>query len=166
MHWQRGDWSVLDALSPETAMPSSVPLALVGAPLREPDLCLFDEIEAAGGQVVLDATTTGERGLPPPFDQQAMKEHPLDTLLNAYLHIPDAFQRPNTRLYEYLLTAFKARGVRGVVLRHYVWCDTWQIEAARLEEATTLPILHLDVCEEDDSVRQDRRIQAFLEMLS
>lgn len=166
MRWQRGDWSVLDMLSPETTAPSDVPLALVGSPLRESDLCLFDEIEAAGGQVVLDATTTGERSLPPPFDHKEMQEHPLDILLAAYLHIPDAFQRPNTNLYQYLKTTFKIRGVRGVILRHYTWCDTWQIEAARLEEGTKLPILHLDVGEEDDSTRQMGRIQAFLEMLS
>lgn len=133
--------------------------------MRESDLCLFEEIEAAGGQVVLDATTTGERNLPPPFALDAVNEPPLDVLLNAYLRIPDAYQRPNTGLYAYLRREFRGRGVRGAILRHYVWCDTWQIEAMRLEEATGLPVLRLDIGDEDDSARQSGRIAAFLETL-
>lgn len=166
MCFQRGDWSVLDALTPETIATGGVPLALAGGPLRCADLCLFDEIETAGGQVVLDATSTGERSLPPPFDPEALHASPLDILLDAYLgHIPEAFQRPNAGLYRYLIALCQDRGVRGIVLRHYIWCDTWQIEAARLEEKIALPVLRLDVAEEDDSARQAGRLQAFLETL-
>ena len=166
MGFQRGDWSLLDAQAEAGPPARGVPVALVGGPLRAPDLCLFDEVEAAGGVVALDATTTGERSLPPPFDLHRMREAPLDALLDAYLRIPEAFQRPNRRLHAYLETAVKRLDIRGIILRHYVWCDTWQVEAARLGEATGLQVLRLDVGEESDSARQAGRIAAFMEVLA
>ena len=166
MRFHYGDWSVLDAPCAEQEALSGVPLALAGGPLRPSDVCLFNEIEAAGGQVALDATTTGERSLPAPFDSRILRESPLEALLKAYFNIPDAFQRPNTGLYAWLRAAIAERGIRGIILRHYVWCDTWHIEAARMEEATALPVLRLDVGEEEDSARQAGRILAFLEMVS
>jgi benzoyl-CoA reductase/2-hydroxyglutaryl-CoA dehydratase subunit BcrC/BadD/HgdB len=66
-------------------------------------------------------------------------------------------------LYHWFQEAFTARGVRGIIFRHYVWCDTWQVEAQRLREKISLPLLELDAAEELDSARQKGRIQAFLE---
>lgn len=166
MQFQRGDWSVLDMPPPEPVAGTGIPLALTGGPLRMSDFCLFDEVAEAGGRIVLDATGTGERALPPSFDTAMMGEYPLARLVEAYLGIPDAFQRPNTGFHAYLRSALPQRGARGIILRHYVWCDTWQMEAARLEDATGLPVLRLDAGEEDDSMRQAGRIRAFLEMLS
>ena len=64
---------------------------------------LFDLVERAGGRVVLDATEGGRRTMPRPFD--AGESRP--TLSENWptpisMAIPDAFRRPNSRLYEWL----------------------------------------------------------------
>ena len=78
----------------------------------------------------------------------------------------DVFQRPNTRLYDWLRERLTARKVRGIVLWHYVGCDLWRAEAQPLRETFGLPVLLLDVNEAaGDALRQSGRIQAFLEAL-
>ena len=58
MRWQRGHWSVLDSLSPETTSPSAYLWHLLAVPCENRIYVCSDEIEAAGGQIVFDATTT------------------------------------------------------------------------------------------------------------
>jgi len=144
-----------------------VPLALVGAPLTKADMILFDIIERAGGTVVLDATATGERALPRPFCSGAMDRDALRELADAYFgFLPDAFQRPNTRLYRWLEEICANRYVRGLIVRHYVWCDIWQAESQRLREWAKVPVLIIDNAEEDRNyVRVTTRIEAFMESL-
>ena len=105
------------------------PLALVGGPLFESHLGVFDGIEQAGGRVVLDATTTGERTLPGAISLEHLQEDPLDALVGAYFDtIPDAFRRPNTRLFDWLEHECQSRQVRGILFHAYPWCDLWRIE--------------------------------------
>lgn len=168
MRFQQGDWTVLSETRRGVAASPGVPLALAGGPLMQTDLELFDAIQRAGGAVVLDATATGERTLPRSFDRRALLDDPLEELADAYFgSIPDAFRRPNAGLYEWLKGVFEDRGVRGVVLRHYVWCDMWQAETLRLRERGGVPVLALDVAEEDPSLlgRAAGRIRAFVEAL-
>ena len=76
------------------------------------------------------------------------------------------FQRPNSRLYEYLETALPARSVRGILFCRRIWCDLWHIELERLREWTPLPVLDLDLSEEAQAAaRMAGRVEAFLEML-
>lgn len=166
IRFQHGDWTTLDRMEPESIPRPGIPVALAGGPLRSSDLVIFDEVEAAGGWVAIDATSTGERTLAPPFEKRLMEAQPLEELLKAYWRIPEAYQRPNTALYRWYREAFTARDVRGVIFRHYVWCDTWQVEVQRLRESIPLPLLELDAAEELDSARQKGRIQAFLESLA
>lgn len=131
------------------------------------DCILFDLIEEAGGRIVLDATETGRRGERRPFDRRRLVEDPLHELADAYFGIPDASRRPNSQLYEWLKAELMQTGARGIVFHHYVWCDAWRAELARLKEWVGLPVLGLDSDghSETSLARSQNRIRAFLEML-
>ncbi len=144
-----------------------ISVALVGGALLRDHFRIFDVIEKAGGDVVLDATTSGERSLLPPFDRRALKDGPLMALANAcFGGVPDAFRRPNSDLYRWLKRAFVERGIRGIIFRRYVWCDTWHGEMQRMKEWADIPLLDI---ESGGEVNPDghlaARIFAFIEML-
>jgi len=148
--------------------PPEVPLALAGGPLPESDCELFDWIQQAGGQIVLDASEWGERTLPRPFDVARTQRDPLGELADAYFGaIPDVFRRPHGALYEYLERELASRQVRGLIVRRYLWCDLWHAEVAQLRAWSPVPVLDLDAAGNEDSGegRTRGRIEAFLEML-
>lgn len=146
---------------------NGVPIAVVGGALMQRDRVLFDLIEDCGGHIVLDATETGQRGRRRPFDRRRVAEDPLMELADAYFSIPDASRRPNNELYEWLKAELIQTNARGVVFHHYVWCDAWRAELARLKEWVGLPVLGLDSDghTETSLARSQNRIRAFLEML-
>jgi benzoyl-CoA reductase/2-hydroxyglutaryl-CoA dehydratase subunit BcrC/BadD/HgdB len=144
----------------------SIPVALVGGPLTWDDYSLFDEVERAGGTIVLDGTENGERTLPALFDPRRREEDPLGELGRAYfLTIPDVFRRPNGALFEWLRQNVAARTVRGIILVRNVWCDLWHAEVSRIREAVQVPVLDLDVDGAKIADRNRTRVQAFIEML-
>jgi benzoyl-CoA reductase/2-hydroxyglutaryl-CoA dehydratase subunit BcrC/BadD/HgdB len=144
-----------------------VPLALVGGPRRQRDFAIFDLVDRFGGRIVLDATEGGEMTLPASFDRNRMQADPLDELVAAYFgSIPHAFRRPNGGLYEYLGRQLAERGAAGILYCRFVWCDTWAGELGRLSEWTDLPVLHVEVGDDDHAAaRTASRIEAFLETL-
>lgn len=147
--------------------PRGVPLALVGGALLACHFGLFDLIEQGGGTVVLDATASGERTVPAPFDPEGLARDPMEALAGAYFgSIPDAFRRPNAALYQWLQHKMAERGVRGILFHRYTWCDVWHGEAQRMKEWADLPFLVIDI---GDDGKLDRRtatqIQAILETL-
>ena len=146
---------------------AGVPLALVGGPRRQRDLEIFDLVEQFGGHVVLDATEGGEMTLPASFDRDRLRDDPLDELVRAYFgSIPHAFRRPNGMLHEYLRRQLVERGAVGVLYCRFVWCDTWAGELGRMSECTDLPVLHVEVGDDDHAAaRTASRIEAFLETL-
>jgi benzoyl-CoA reductase/2-hydroxyglutaryl-CoA dehydratase subunit BcrC/BadD/HgdB len=153
---------------PPPAVPANqIPLALVGGPFLAPHWKLLDEIEAAGGCVVLNATETGERSLSPAFEFEAGANHPFDVLVHGYCdNIVDVFQRPNTRLYSWLKLRLASRQVRGIVLWHFTGCDLWRAEAQTLRETFGLPVLLLEAGgETGNAPRELTRLQAFVETL-
>ncbi len=128
---------------------------------------LLGAIERAGGRVVLNATEAGERSLwsTPPLDQAQSDVGALALLTRSYLaNCVDVFQRPNTRLYDWLRPRLSARQVRGIVLWHYIACDLWRAEAQPMREAFGLPVLLLDADEAAPN-RSAGRLEAFLESL-
>lgn len=157
------DGSVLSL--PENAKGNQVPLALVGGPFTEVHWKLLDEIESAGGRVVLNATETGERSLSPSFELG--DSDPFGAMADGYCnHMADVFQRPNTRLYSWLKTRLASRHVRGIVLWHFTGCDLWRAEAESLREAFGLPVLLLEAGgEAGNAARELTRLQAFVETL-
>lgn len=152
----------------DICIPSGVPLAIIGGPIQSDRFNLFDLVEKSGGYIALDATETGERALPAPFDRRQVKEDPMSALLEAYFGtIPDAFRRPNTELYRWLKAKLQEREVRGILFYRYVWCDTWHAEAQRLKEWSGLPFFDLDFGEDtSDMARTASRLQSFMEMLT
>ncbi|MCP4378116.1 MAG: 2-hydroxyacyl-CoA dehydratase [bacterium] len=151
----------------ENPRQKGVPLILAGGPLRSTDAEIFDLVAQAGGTIVLNATSGGEMTRPAPFDQDRLESDPAGELASAYFgHIPHAMRRPNNQLYEYLARQTAATGARGVIYRHYQWCDTWHGEVGRLKDTLPIPVLHL-VAGDDESDRLHvlTRIQAFVEML-
>ena len=144
-----------------------VPLALVGGPLMAGDLGLFDLIERCGGEVVLDATESGELSLPRPFERRRLEDDPIGELADAYFgSLPGVFRRPDAELFRWLRERLAERGARGMIVRHYIWCDLWHAAAGRLAEWGEVPVLNVQVdAEEHDSARLSGRIQAFVEML-
>jgi benzoyl-CoA reductase/2-hydroxyglutaryl-CoA dehydratase subunit BcrC/BadD/HgdB len=147
--------------------PQGIPLAILGGELLDEDLAIFDSFEKAGGRIVLDATDTGERTLPCPFDPHLLPAAPLMELARAYFGtIPHAFRRPNDPLYRYLADELAARDVRGIIFRRYQWCDLWNAELPTLRDRLAMPVLDLDAGRQgDETIRLDGRIQAFMETL-
>jgi len=155
------------ASSKHAIAPRGVPLALVGGPLLRHHFAIFDMIDRAGGYVALDATSTGERTMAAAFDRRSLRDDPLSELARAYFGtIPDAFRRPNSELYRWLRQNMAERGVRGIIFRHYVWCDTWHAEVQRMKEWTDLPVLVIEASD-DESVDGQiaSRVQSFIEVL-
>jgi benzoyl-CoA reductase/2-hydroxyglutaryl-CoA dehydratase subunit BcrC/BadD/HgdB len=144
-----------------------IPLALVGGPLLPQDHGIFDLVEQVGGRIVLNATETGERTLPAAFQPGAVQQDPFQELCAVYHAIPDVFRRPNDPLYEWLGREIQTRQVRGLLLRRYLWCDLWHAEWRRLKEWSPVPVLEIDVADDEPSVhnRTLGRIEAFLESL-
>lgn len=142
-------------------------LALVGGPLTAAHWPLLEAVEAAGARVALNATESGERSLLPQLLEGDELREPVASLADAYFdHLTDVFQRPNTRLYEWLGAGLRQRGIRGLVVWSWSWCDLWRAEAASLREAFGLPVLLLEAGESLGEVpRELGRLQAFLEML-
>jgi benzoyl-CoA reductase/2-hydroxyglutaryl-CoA dehydratase subunit BcrC/BadD/HgdB len=143
-------------------------LAVLGGPLLEADYDFFDLIERSGGRVALDATEGGQRTMPRRFDAERVASDPVAELADAYFDsIPDAFRRPNTKLYEWLGRELSARRVRGIIFRRYAWCDLWHAELHRLKQWTRLPVLEIDASSDDTAAanRTEGRVEAFLEML-
>jgi hypothetical protein len=60
-----------------------------------------------------------------------------------------------------------AAGVRGLVLRRYVWCDLWHAEWQRMKEWSPVPLLEIDVADDEESLPPAAagRLEAFLEMI-
>ena len=161
-HW---DGTVSPAPSAVPAPPT--PLALVGGPFLPLHWEVLDELEAAGGGVVLNATETGERSLAPVFELESGAGDLMDALIHGYAdNLADVFQRPNTRLYAWLKPRLASRGVRGLVLWHYTGCDLWRAEAQTLRETFGLPVLLLEAGEGPGVAPRERtRLQAFMEAL-
>ncbi|MFW5798983.1 MAG: 2-hydroxyacyl-CoA dehydratase, partial [Planctomycetota bacterium] len=150
-----------------TPQDGRVPVALVGGPLRHDELKLFDRIERLGGTVALDGTETGLRCLAAPVDRRAVAEDPLEQVAQAYLDgIVDPYQRPNSRFFRWLDKQLTTRGLRGVIVYRYVWCDRWAAELRRLHDWSPVPVLALDQDETTEPTgRGDTRLEAFMELI-
>jgi len=145
-----------------------ISLAIVGGPMLQGDLDIFEVIERAGGHVVLDATETGQLGMCDTFDKSRLAADATDELARAYFeYIPAVWKRPNDGLFEWLKAHCAGRGVKGIVFHRFVWCDLWHGELYRIRESLGLPVLDLDVSGDRHwiSERTVNRIQAFLETL-
>lgn len=152
---------------PRTCPGEGFRVGLVGGPLRRQDFWLYDLLEGFGAAVVLDATETGERSLPAMFDPARLQADPLAELVRTYFEtIPDAFRRPDTQLYEYLRRVIDERAVQGLVLVRCVWCDQWHAQCARLKACLGLPLVEIDLGDQDHQLQRTRtRLETFVSIL-
>jgi len=153
--------------SRELVVPAGVPLALVGVPLWGAHRELYRLVEEAGGEVVLDGTKTGERGLPAPYDRRSSSDDPLLEIAAAHHgSMVDAFRRPNHRLYQWLDHGLREREVRGIVFLRCAWCDMWHGELGRLTEWSPVPVVDVDLSGDRGGLaRMETRIQALLDVI-
>ena len=146
--------------------PHGVPLAIVGSPLPAREFAIHDVVARAGGRLVLDATAAGEMTLPESFNPDAVRADAFAELVRCYFgSIPDAFRRPNARLYEWLEEQIPARRVAGIILKYETWCDTWHGEAQRMREWARVPLLAFQSADGHIDGHAASRIEAFLETL-
>ncbi len=143
------------------------PLALVGGPMMAEDAWLYEYVAASGGQIVLDATETGELGLPAPLDRRHLHDEPLDEIATAYFTgVQHPARRPNSEFYRWLKTRLDATGARGILLRRHTWCDIWHAEAQRIREWSQLPMAEIDSAAPGPArTRCQSRLAPLLEML-
>ncbi|HLA84246.1 MAG TPA: 2-hydroxyacyl-CoA dehydratase family protein [Thermoguttaceae bacterium] len=145
-----------------------VVLGLIGGPLRRRDLAVARCVRAAGGRIVLDATTGGVDLLPAAFDPTTLARDPFDELVRAYFdELPAVFDRPNDRLHAWIARRVAERGVRGLLCLRHVWCDLWHAALPRLKETAGVPILDIDLGDElrGGESRLAERIEAMIESL-
>ena len=129
------------------------------------ELPVLDMIENCGGQVVLNATESGQRVLPDTFEIHRTQAAPLAELTRAYFgSMGEIFRRPDSMLMEYLGREIARCRPKGIVLVRQVWCDLWHAECARLREWSGLNVLRIDAGS-GASASTATRVQSFLEML-
>jgi benzoyl-CoA reductase/2-hydroxyglutaryl-CoA dehydratase subunit BcrC/BadD/HgdB len=169
-HWD-GSGELQLTITPHERKPrNGVRVAIVGGPLRVEDV-LWDQLQAVGAEVVLNATEWGERSLgallrdarePRPIEPGA-----IDLLVRAFFErCVDVFQRPNQRLYDWLGRKLIERRVQGIILWHHFGCDLWRAEAQSLREKFGLPVLLLEADESGSAAeRSATRLQAFVEAI-
>jgi len=133
-----------------------------GPPERSGDnLSLQVQAHSAGDKLSPPLKPELDAALPPARSQELA----LGLFARGYLtNCVDVFQRPNTRLYDWLRERLTVRQARGIVLWHYVGCDLWRAEAQPMREAFGLPVLLLDADEAAPN-RNTGRLEAFLESL-
>lgn len=143
------------------------PLAIAGSPLTKKHMFLFDLAEQYGGRIFLDGTSFGERGFPAPVDYGLLENDPFAALFHMYFPgIPDAFQRPDDLLYDWLSKKIPETNIRGIIFASYPWCDTWIAQLPRMREYFSQPVLSIDLADTPNMVsRISTRIQSFLEIL-
>ena len=144
----------------------SISIGFIGGPIGGRDLELFDILLKHGASVVMNATETGERSFPEPFDLRRLSGDAMQVLAEAYLgSAPDVFQRPNDRIFAWVKKAVADRGIRGLVLIRYVWCDKWRGEVYRFRESSSVPLLDIELDGERIGESTKNRVQAFMEAL-
>ena len=149
-----------------TPSSDAVALALVGGPMLQEQLEVFDLVEQFGGRVVLAAVEGGPMSAPAPFDADGLERDPLAELARAYHGtIPHPARRPDTQLHRWLERELAAAAPRGILFQRHLWCDLWHGELARIREWASVPVLDVTIGDENDSYYLAGRIQAFLETL-
>lgn len=166
-------WARLDAstaLPPDSAHDApnadTVSLALVGGPMLREQFEVFDQVARSGGRVVLTAVEGGELTAPGPFNADRLRQDALKELARAYHQtIPHPMRRPDTQLHQWLEREITRAAPRGILFQRNLWCDLWHAEVERIRQRAALPVLDMNVGDDDDSYCLAGRIQAFIETL-
>lgn len=144
---------------PDTHRPR---LMLGGSILTDDDRWLLDSVEERA-DIVTDILCTGTRWFAGEVPEEGA---PLDRLARFYFGRPCMHRRPNVELFEYAQELAREFRVQGLVYKTLLYCDPWNFEARRLQEALGIPMLHLDTDYSNENREQVRtRVEAFVETL-
>jgi benzoyl-CoA reductase/2-hydroxyglutaryl-CoA dehydratase subunit BcrC/BadD/HgdB len=156
---------------PESQRPR---LMLGGSVLTEDDRWLLDMVEEKA-DIVTDILCTGTRWFAEDVTDEGesgngevgkRERDPLDRLARFYFSRPCMHRRPNSVLYEYTKKLAREFRVEGLMYKTLLYCDPWNFEARRLQEALRIPMLHLDTDYSTENREQVRtRVEAVLETL-
>jgi len=137
-------------------------LMLGGSMLTEDDRWLLEMVEEKA-DIVTDIVCTGTRWFAEVVPSDGA---PLDRLARFYFSRPCMHRRPNAGVYGYAQALGREFRVQGLVYKTLLYCDSWNFEARRLQEALRVPMLHLDTDYSTENREQVRtRVEAFLETL-
>jgi benzoyl-CoA reductase/2-hydroxyglutaryl-CoA dehydratase subunit BcrC/BadD/HgdB len=149
-------------------------LMLGGSMLTEDDRWLLEMVEEKA-DIVTDILCTGTRWFAEDVPDEGESGNgevgrregdPLDRLAYFYFSRPCMHRRPNTDLYKYAHDLVREFRVQGLVYKTLLYCDPWNFEARRLQEALRISMLHLDTDYSTENREQVRtRVEAFLETL-
>ncbi|HBO43612.1 MAG TPA: hypothetical protein DD670_06720, partial [Planctomycetaceae bacterium] len=106
--------------------------------------------------------------LPEPFEPSATLANPFDELVRAYFDaIPAVFRRPAAQLEAWLTHAVERHRPRAILCLRRVWCDLWHAALPRLRETAGVPVLDLDLDDEQEGGQQrlTSRIEALFESI-
>lgn len=146
---------------------SLIPLGVLGSPLPlEVKSTLSELLTKEGATIAVDGTEGGERTNPGTYDlSKAGLEGLFLELAQCYFAIPDIFQRPNDRFYEWVRDRISCFNLQGFILIRNISCDLWHAEVPRFKDRFGLPLLDMDWESGGDfmSSRNRNKIQAFLE---
>ena len=150
--------------------PGAARVALVGGPLRLGDDWIVRLLHSRGACLALDATETGQRTLPTPFDSALLNADPVGELVRTYFDaIPDAFRRPLSMLHQYLAAALDRQRIQAIVLIRGIWCDLWHAQLSWLRQSGR-PVAEVDLDSSasgtaSDAPRISTRIEGLLEAI-
>ncbi len=151
------------------AAPESAPrVLLTGCPLGGDSAKVLEEIEAAGGIIVVHEACSGIKPVIDLVEEDT--GDPLQAIANRYIELPCSVMTPNDRriaLLDRLIEEYRPDCVIEAVL---MACHTYNMESARVKEAVQtrhgLPYLKLETDYSDlDRGPMRTRIEALLEMV-
>lgn len=137
-------------------------LMLGGSVLTDEDRWLLELVEEKA-DIVTDILCTGTRWFVGEVPEEGT---PLDRLARFYFSRPCMHRRPNVELFKYAQEMAREFRAEGLVYKTLLYCDPWNFEARRLQEALGIPMLHLDTDYSIENREQVRtRVEAFVETL-
>lgn len=155
----------LAGLEPEPGRRTLIPLGLVGGPLINQAVGLFDLLESHGAQILFNGTEGGWDLVPARQDRRVLRDDPFEAMAAANLAQPGIFQRPNSQWYRDLADRIVRHGLKGIVYWQHPWCDLWHGEVQRLRAWSLVPVLHLTAGDDGHlDAHAIGRLEAFLEM--
>jgi benzoyl-CoA reductase/2-hydroxyglutaryl-CoA dehydratase subunit BcrC/BadD/HgdB len=145
-------------------------LLIAGTPMPLPDWKLHHILETSGGVAVAEETCTGTRYFEASVQGDAKTQEGLiESIADRFLGVHCACFSPNPERIEDILRLAKSQNADGVIYATLPFCQTYQLEFPRVQEALReagIPLLSIESDFSDEDAGQlSTRIQAFLEMI-
>jgi len=144
-------------------------ILLTGSTLAMGDSRIFNLIEDAGGDVVVEEFAEGVR---PYWENVSTDGNPMEALADCYFmkRIPPAWFRPGKERLDFLIKVARDFKVDGVIWYHLMFRESYKTESyffpRRLKKETGLPMLVVESDYDPSETGQMRtRIETFIDMI-